>query len=87
MGGVELRVRVEEVEATAERVLARAADARPDAKIDGVLVQEMIEGGAEFILGMSYDEQFGPMVLLGAGGVQVELFQDFGRAIAAARAR
>ena len=76
VGGVELRVRPLDVEAAAKRVLASAARARPDAKIDGVLVQEMVEGGAEFILGMTYDEQFGPMIVLGAGGVQVELFQD-----------
>jgi acetyltransferase len=76
IGGVELRVRAEDVKASAELVLAKAAKARPDARIDGVLVQEMVEDGIEFILGMNYDEQFGPMILLGAGGLQVELFQD-----------
>ncbi|HWG03918.1 MAG TPA: acetate--CoA ligase family protein [Beijerinckiaceae bacterium] len=76
VGGVALRVPAQDVEAATEKVLANAAAARPDAKIDGVLVQEMVEGGAEFILGMTYDEQFGPMIVLGAGGIQVELFQD-----------
>jgi acetate---CoA ligase (ADP-forming) len=41
-----------------------------------VLVQELIEDGVEFILGMHYDEQFGPLIVLGAGGVAVELFKD-----------
>ena len=76
IGGVELRVPPEQAAAAAQRVLANAARSCPAARVDGVLVQEMIEDGVEFILGMTYDEQFGPMIVLGAGGVQVELFQD-----------
>jgi hypothetical protein len=40
------------------------------------LVQEMVEDGVELILGMTYDETFGPMVVCGAGGVTVEVFKD-----------
>ncbi|NOR67113.1 MAG: hypothetical protein GQ528_07140 [Woeseiaceae bacterium] len=41
-----------------------------------VLVQEMVTGGIECILGMSTDLQFGPILLLGLGGVFVEIFRD-----------
>ena len=43
---------------------------------DGDLVQETIDDGVECILGMNNDEQFGPMIVLGAGSAQVELFKD-----------
>ncbi len=48
----------------------------PGATIDGILVQEMVEDGVEFILGMTYDETFGPLIVCGAGGVTVEVFKD-----------
>src|SRR5262249_39718748 len=48
----------------------------PGATIDGTLVQEMVEDGVELILGMTYDETFGPLVVCGAGGVTVEVFKD-----------
>jgi acyl-CoA synthetase (NDP forming) len=58
------------------RILKSARAACPDASIDGILVQEMVEEGTEFILGMTYDEQFGPLVVVGGGGVMVEVFKD-----------
>ena len=36
----------------------------------------MVEDGVEFILGMTYDETFGPLIVCGAGGVTVEVFKD-----------
>jgi len=68
--------RAEAVEATAEEILDNARRACPQAEIEGVLVQEMVTGGAEFILGMSYDELFGPLIVVGGGGVMVEIFKD-----------
>jgi len=47
-----------------------------DARIDGFLVQEYITGGVELILGFNRDPQLGPYILLGAGGVTTELYQD-----------
>ena len=77
IGGVYLGASgAKEFEAAAQQVLDNARKACPQARIDGVLVQEMIESGAEFILGMTLDEQFGPLIVLGAGGVTVELFKD-----------
>jgi acyl-CoA synthetase (NDP forming) len=77
VGGVHLGARTAaEVEAAARQVLENARRNCPGATIDGVLVQEMVEDGIEFILGMTYDETFGPLVVLGAGGVTVEVFKD-----------
>lgn len=53
---------------------ARAYDA--NARIDGVLVQEMVAGGVETIVGVSYDAQLGPILLFGTGGVMVEVYND-----------
>jgi acetyltransferase len=76
IGGVHLGARTAvEVEAAARQVLDNAARDAPDAAIDGLLVQEMVEG-VEFVLGMTYDEQFGPLIVCGAGGVTVEVFKD-----------
>jgi acyl-CoA synthetase (NDP forming) len=77
IGGVRLGARTAaEVEAAARQVLDNAARNAPDAAIDGLLVQEMIEPGVEFVLGMTYDDEFGPLIVCGAGGVTVEVFKD-----------
>jgi acyl-CoA synthetase (NDP forming) len=44
----------------------------PDARIDGFLVQPMITGGTELIVGVSRDVQFGPVLMLGLGGIYAE---------------
>ncbi len=45
-------------------------------KLDGFLVQQMVQAGAELILGVNRDKQFGPLLVVGAGGVLVELLHD-----------
>jgi len=54
----------------------RAKRVMPDAVIMGVLVQEMVTGGKEVILGMSKDPQFGPLLMFGLGGIYVEALKD-----------
>jgi acetyltransferase len=57
-------------------IVANAAAYAPTAQINGVLVQEMVKGGVEVIVGVSYDAQLGPMLLFGSGGVMVEVYND-----------
>ncbi len=58
-------------------IMSNAAQATPGrATINGVLVQEMVSGGVEVIVGVSYDVQLGPVLLFGAGGVMVEVYND-----------
>jgi len=54
----------------------RARRHNPDADIWGVLVQQMIVGGKEVIIGMSRDPQFGPLLMFGLGGIYVEVMKD-----------
>jgi acetyl-CoA synthetase (ADP-forming) len=44
--------------------------------LDGFLVQRMEQGDAELILGVTADSQFGPQIVIGAGGILVELLKD-----------
>jgi acetyltransferase len=48
----------------------------PNAQVLGVLVQEMVRGGIETIVGLSQDPLFGPVLLFGMGGIFTELYQD-----------
>jgi acyl-CoA synthetase (NDP forming) len=57
-------------------VIQNAKQYDPNAQINGTLVQEMVSGGTEFIVGVSYDSQLGPIILFGTGGVMVEVYND-----------
>ena len=46
------------------------------AELDGVLVQEMIKGVREFVIGLTRDPQFGPCVMFGLGGIFTEVLND-----------
>ena len=67
----------EELAAAVSGMLARIRASRPDARIDGVLVQRMERGLAEAIVGYKIDPQMGPVVMLGVGGILAEIYQDF----------
>src|SRR5882672_739013 len=75
-GGVVLDLRSREAVLTAADALMAAARAsHPGARIDGFLVQEMISG-VEAIVGARNDALYGPILLVGAGGILVELARD-----------
>lgn len=75
VGGVAVGVMPEDVETACSQMLERVRS-RTGARIDGFLIQELISGGVEMILGYNRDPQLGAYVLLGAGGVTTELYQD-----------
>jgi len=66
----------EAVRAAYARVLASARHHAPSARIRGVLVQPMAPPGREVIIGIKRDATFGPMLMVGLGGVQVEILKD-----------
>ena len=66
----------DQVAAAFNRITANAQEHAPGARINGVLVQEMVSNGVEVIVGVSYDEQLGPVLLFGTGGVMVEVYND-----------
>ena len=59
-----------------QRILAAAKTAHPQAAIHGVLVQAMAPPGREMILGVTRDPDFGPMLMVGLGGIHVEILGD-----------
>ncbi len=75
-GGVETGLKDEDaVRSAYQNILDRVSAAVPGAKIDGVTVHRQVSG-VELVLGASKDPQFGPSVMVGVGGVLVELYQD-----------
>ncbi len=76
-GGVVLWVKSQkEAESAYRQIIKNVRKHHPKAELDGVLVQEMVGGGTEMILGMSHDDQLGPLIMLGLGGVFVEVMKD-----------
>ncbi len=65
-----------DVGAAYDEILRNARAYKADARIDGVLVQEMVVGGIEAILGVTNDKLFGPAVMFGLGGIFAEVLQD-----------
>lgn len=63
-------------------ILANAASFDESARIYGVSVQEMVEPGIEMMLGGKNDPTFGPVVIVGIGGIFVEVLKDISLAIA-----
>jgi acetyltransferase len=58
------------------QIIEKARIARPDAKLEGVYLQRQIPAGQEVILGAVRDPQFGPLIMFGSGGVEVEGLKD-----------
>ena len=77
VGGVALTLTdASEVREAYARIQSEVARRAPAAKIDGVVVQRMVNEGVEMILGVKRDPLFGPVVLCGFGGLLVELLKD-----------
>ena len=76
-GGVQLNlVNGEAVAAAFDAIMANVHKAEPNARIDGVSVQQMARPGTEVIVGMTTDPQFGPVMMFGLGGIMVEVLKD-----------
>jgi acetyl-CoA synthetase (ADP-forming) len=77
LGGVALNLDSPEQAARAAAAMGKAIrDRVPGAVIDGYLVQAMAPEGVEVIVGARRDATFGPIVLLGMGGIYVEIFES-----------
>ena len=77
VGGVALGLRdAGAVRAAHDAMLARVRDKAPSARIEGMLVAPMVSGGTEMILGVTRDAVFGPVVMVGLGGIFAEVLRD-----------
>jgi acyl-CoA synthetase (NDP forming) len=77
VGGVRVNIATKgEVFLAYQALLENARRHRPDAAIQGVLVGPMAKKGVEIIIGTMLDKTFGPMVMVGFGGITTELFRD-----------
>jgi acetate---CoA ligase (ADP-forming) len=76
-GGVVLGLQDQQsVAAAYDQIIGSARRYKPDARIDGVLVQKMAPRGHELVIGMVNDPTFGPIMMVGLGGTMVELMGD-----------
>ena len=75
-GGVRLSVREGEVEAAFDEIMANAKAYDPEARIEGILVQKMMPKGHELVIGVIRDPDFGPLVMIGSGGIYLEVLKD-----------
>ncbi|WP_326541000.1 acetate--CoA ligase family protein [Pseudorhodoferax sp.] len=77
-GGVRLDIRsAPDVRAAWADIHASVAARRPDAQVDGILVEKMFPpGGRELLIGVHRDAAFGPVLSCGLGGIHVEVLKD-----------
>ncbi len=76
-GGVKVGVKSDdELRSAFRAIMDGAKKYKADAKIKGVLVQEMVKSAKETILGASQDATFGPVIMFGLGGIYVEVLKD-----------
>jgi len=77
MGAIRVGIRdVDELVAAVAAMKASVAAKKPEASIDGVLVQEMRQGLGEALIGLTRDPLVGPVVTVAAGGVMTEIYKD-----------
>ncbi len=76
-GGVRLNLREESrIRSAYDEILENAEAYKPGADIRGVLVSPMASRGLEVIVGTKIDDQFGPIIMFGLGGIMVEILKD-----------
>jgi acyl-CoA synthetase (NDP forming) len=75
VGGVAINVKPEDVGRRCGE-MAAAVKRASSCELEGFLVQEMVTGGVELILGFHRDPQLGPAIVLGMGGITAELLRD-----------
>ncbi len=76
-GGVRLDLEDdEELEVAYESIMASVRNRFEKARVNGVLITEMVKDCTEMILGFSQDPSFGPVIMFGMGGIYVEILQD-----------
>lgn len=77
IGGVALNINnINELGNAYDLVLGSVKKKKPEAKIKGVIIQEMLPEGFELIIGYNKDPVFGPVIMLGMGGIFTEVFKD-----------
>lgn len=77
VGGVILNIKdVESLQLDYAQLMERGTKLIPPPRIDGVYIQKQIPEGQEVIVGMARDPQFGPLLMFGSGGVEVEGLKD-----------
>jgi len=77
VGGVMLNLKTpKQIKEAYNKILANAKKHKPEAKIVGILVQEMAPPSTEVIVGATKDPQFGPALMFGLGGIFVEVLKD-----------
>jgi acetyl-CoA synthetase (ADP-forming) len=77
IGGVILNLKnANEVKDAYEKIIKSVKKHKPNAKIVGILVQEMAPTSTEVIVGSTKDPQFGPALMFGLGGIFVEVLKD-----------
>ncbi len=76
-GGVITNLKnADEVKEAYNKIIENAKKYKPNAKINGVFIQEFAPLGIEIIIGMVKDPQFGPAIMFGLGGIFVEVLKD-----------
>lgn len=83
VGGIQLNLKNdEEVKKAYTAIMESVHSHNPEAGIRGVLVSPFVEGATELIIGAVNDFQFGPVIMVGLGGIFVEVFRDVSFGIA-----
>lgn len=77
VGGVEIGVEGDaQVRRAFDEMLTRVSRNAPLAAVDGVLVQQMVQGAVEVIVGVNNSDEFGPVLMVGLGGIFTEVLKD-----------